>query len=249
MPCTRKSPDRVAVRVDAALLEREQVVHLDLLAFHAGDLADADDLAPAAGQAARLHDDLDRAGDLRAAAPASGCRSPAIAIITSSRASASRGVVGVDGGHRAFVAGVHRLEHVQRLGAAALADDDAVRPHAQAVLHQVALRDLALAFDVRRARLQAHDVRLLELQLGRVLDRDDALVGRDVARQAVQQRRLARAGAAADQDVAPRLHGRGEEVHHRRRERAVADQVLELQRLGAEAADATSPGRPAPAAG
>ena len=34
----------------------------------------------------------------------------------------------------------------------------------------------ALALDVRRAGLEADDVRLLQLQLGRVLDRDDALV-------------------------------------------------------------------------
>ena len=36
--------------------------------------------------------------------------------------------VGVHGGKRAVVTGVHRLEHVERLGAADLADDDAVRP-------------------------------------------------------------------------------------------------------------------------
>ena len=52
-----------------------------------------------------------------------------------------------------------------------------------AFLTQVALRDLALALDVRRARLEADDVRLLQLQLGRVLDRDDALVVRDEARE------------------------------------------------------------------
>ena len=73
------------------------------------------------------------------------------------------------------MAGVHGLQHVEALGAAHLADDDAVGTHAEAVLHEVALRDLAAAFDVRRARLEADDVRLLELQLGRVLDRDDAL--------------------------------------------------------------------------
>ena len=57
-----------------------------------------------------------------------------------------------------------------------LADDDAVGTHAQRVLDEVALRDLALALDVRRARLQRHDMLLLQLQLGRVLDGDDALV-------------------------------------------------------------------------
>ena len=48
-----------------------------------------------------------------------------------------------------------------------------------------------------------HDVRLLELELGRVLDRDDALVVRDERREAVEQRRLAGAGAAGDEDVQP----------------------------------------------
>ena len=60
---------------------------------------------------------------------------------------------------------------------------------------------VALALDVGRARLQRHDVRLLQLQLGGVLDGDDALVVRDERRQDVQQRRLARAGAAGDDDV------------------------------------------------
>ena len=81
---------------------------------------------------------------------------------------------------------VHGLEHVQGLAGAHLADDDAVGPHAQAVAHQVALGDLALLLDVGRPGLQAHDVRLLELQLGRVLDGDDALMGRDEAGEDVQ---------------------------------------------------------------
>ena len=41
--------------------------------------------------------------------------------------------VGVDGRQAAVVAGVHGLQHVERLVAADLADDDAVRPHAQRV--------------------------------------------------------------------------------------------------------------------
>ena len=45
------------------------------------------------------------------------------------------------------------------------------------------------------------DVLLVELELGRVLDRDDPLVVGDEAREHVQQRRLAGAGAAGDQDV------------------------------------------------
>ena len=44
--------------------------------------------------------------------------------------------VGVDRRQRAVVAGVHRLQHVERLGAAHLADDDAVGAHAQRVDHE-----------------------------------------------------------------------------------------------------------------
>ena len=46
--------------------------------------------------------------------------------------------VGVDGRQRPVVAGVHRLQHVERLGAADLADDDPVGAHAQRVAHEVA---------------------------------------------------------------------------------------------------------------
>ena len=102
-------------------------------------------------------------------------------IIDSRRDSASRGDVGVQRAHRAVVAGVHRLQQVERLGSAHLADDDALGPHAQAVLDQVAHGDLALAFEVGRARFQAHHVRLLQLQFGGVLAGDDALVVVDVA--------------------------------------------------------------------
>ena len=63
--------------------------------------------------------------------------------------------VGVHRGERAVVARVHRLEHVQRLGAADLADDDPVGAHAQRVADELADRDLALALDVLRPRLEA----------------------------------------------------------------------------------------------
>ena len=79
------------------------------------------------------------------------------------------GGVGVNGGHRSFVAGVHRLEHVQRFAGSHFADDDSIGTHTQTVFHQVALGDFALAFDVGRPGFQADDVRLLELQVRRRL--------------------------------------------------------------------------------
>ena len=51
--------------------------------------------------------------------------------------------------------GVHGLQHVERSTVANLADDDAVGAHTEGVLDEVADRDLALALDVRRTRLES----------------------------------------------------------------------------------------------
>ena len=98
------------------------------------------------------------------------------------------------------------LEHVQRLAAADLADDDAVRTHAQRVAHEAPDRHLAAALDAGRTRLEPDDVGLDEPQLGGVLDRHEALVRRDERRQDVQRRGLARPGPARHED---RADGRG----------------------------------------
>ena len=58
------------------------------------------------------------------------------------------------------------------------------------------------AFGVGRPCLQPHDVVAGQPQLGGVLDGDDALAGRDAAGEGVEQRGLAGAGAARDEDVA-----------------------------------------------
>jgi hypothetical protein len=78
------------------------------------------------------------------------------------------------------VTGVHRLQHVEALAAAHLAQDDAVRTHAQRVLEQVALVDAAAAFGALGAGFEAHHVDLLQLQFSGVFDGDDALVGADL---------------------------------------------------------------------
>ena len=46
--------------------EAEDLLHGDDLAFHAGDLLQADDAAPAVAHALELEHDLDRGRDLRA---------------------------------------------------------------------------------------------------------------------------------------------------------------------------------------
>ena len=66
----------------------------------------------------------------------------------------------MNGGHRAFVAGIHGLEHIEGFFAAHLAHDDAIWTHTQAVDQQLTLADRALSFNVRRTGLQAHDILL-----------------------------------------------------------------------------------------
>ena len=135
------------------------------------------------------------------------------------------------------MARVHRLEHVERLGAADLADDDPVGAHAQAVADEVADRDLALALDVRRARLEPQRVALVELELGGVLDRDDAVVVRDRLGEDVQERRLSGAGTARDEDVQARLDAALEELDRLGRQRPEPDHVLEAEPVAGELPD------------
>ncbi len=135
------------------------------------------------------------------------------------------------------MAGVHGLEHVQRLAGTTLPDHDAVGAHAQGVAHELADRDGALALDVRGARLERHDVLLAELKLGGVLDRHDPLVIRDERRQDVEHGRLPGAGAAGDEDVEAGLHAGLQELEHVRGGSAEADQVLDRERGRGELPD------------
>ena len=85
------------------------------------------------------------------------------------------GAVGVNGGHRAVVAGIHGLDHVEGLGPAAFAHHDPIGPHAQGIFDQVAHRVFARPFDVGRLGFQRDDVLLVQPQLGGVFDGNDPL--------------------------------------------------------------------------
>ena len=93
------------------------------------------------------------------------------------------------------------------------------------------------ALDVGGPRLQSQDVVLVQLELGGVLDGDDPLVVGDRGGQHVQRRGLARAGAAADEDVHPSADAGVEEVPRGRAEGAEGDQVLGPERVSGELAD------------
>src|ERR1700722_5381897 len=133
--------------------------------------------------------------------------------------------------------GRHRLQHIEHLAAADLANDNAVRPHTQGILHQVALTDFALAFNVRRPRFEPDHVRLLKTQFCGVFDRHDSLVGWDKQRQAVEHGRFAGAGAAANQDIEARANDGAQELDYFGYDGLLLDQVVDVEALAAESAN------------
>src|SRR6202022_5021310 len=126
--------------------EEADVLQLNLVAVDAGDLGDMGNDATSVAQPGLLHQEGDAAHDLfadglewqvRAAHDDHGL-DPVDRVL---------GAVGVHGGHAAVVTRVHRLQHVQRFGGAAFADDDAVSAHTESIDNQVADRDRAPALD------------------------------------------------------------------------------------------------------
>ena len=69
------------------------------------------------------------------------------------------------GRERPVVPRVHRLEHVQRLTAADLADDDPVGSHPEGVAHELADGHPPTSLDVGRARLERDDVGAVQPEL------------------------------------------------------------------------------------
>ena len=107
-----------------------------------------------------------------------------IAIIVSMRDSASRGVLAwtvvSDPSWPVFIACSMSSASSPRTSPTTMRSGRIRR----ALIDELALADGALAFDVRRPRLEPRHVLLAKLQFGGVLDRDDALAIGDEARTA-----------------------------------------------------------------
>ena len=151
-----------------------------------------------------MDDDVDRAGELRR----DGWQRPRRRRLHDQRLESVEdveGAVGVTRRPRPVVAGVQRLDEGEHLGAAHLADDQAVGTQPQRGAHELLERDRRWAVDGGRAGLEPEEVNGGRQQLGGVLDRDDPLA-RSATRPSsgVEQRRLARRRGAADDHVAPR---------------------------------------------
>src|SRR5271163_1687489 len=218
---------------DSRALEFEQILHHHHLAFHAADLRDTQQFARTVGQTRDVNNDVECRRYLLAHRALRNLHARQQHHHLEAAHAVARGV-GVDGRDGSVMTGRHRLQHVEHFAAADLADDYAVGPHKQGVLHQVALADFALAFDVGRPRFEPDHVRLLQHQFGRVLDRHDSFVGRDEQRHAVKHGRFARAGAAAHEDVEAGAHDGSQEIDDLGYQRLLLDQVVDVVALAAE---------------
>src|SRR5215207_2029223 len=147
------------VLVQTVAPESENLLHADDVLLHADQLGDVGDAAGAVTQARQLDDQVDGRGDLLADRLGGQVQIGHQHHVLDA-ADGVAGGVGVNRRQRAIVAGVHRLQHVERLTAAALADDDAVGTHAQRVFDQIPLGNQPLTFDVDGPGLETDPVLL-----------------------------------------------------------------------------------------
>ena len=119
-------------------------------------------------------------------------------------------------GHRTFMAGIHGLKHVEGFFAAALSDNDPVGPHTQSVFHQFALANFSFAFGTRWACFHSANVRELQLQLGGILDRDDAFLGGNEARKCIQHGSFAASRSAGNNQRNPADDCKAQHFRHHR---------------------------------
>jgi len=135
------------------------------------------------------------------------------------------------------MAGIHGLQHVECFSGANFAHDDPIRPHAQGIAHQIALGDLAAAFDIGGAGFEPTHMRLLQLQFRRVFDGHHAFAMVDESGKRVQERGLAGAGTARNQDIAPAFNDGLHQLRHLFADAAIFDQFGHVNGRGGEFAD------------
>src|SRR5262245_19314245 len=162
-----------------------------------------------------LYYNLDRGSDLRPYAVLRHRKASHTDHLLEARDRIS-GAIGMHRRHGAFVPGGHRLQHVESFLAAHLADDDPVRSHSECILDELALANFAAPLDIWRTCLKSPNMRLLQLQLGGVLDRDQTLFLGNKARQSIEECCLAGARATRDEYGYARPYGLREHLCHRR---------------------------------
>ena len=129
-PVERSAPTTVPSGENESILNAEQILERDHVGLHALHLGDRRHPTRAVLQPLEVDDHVESRGHLLA----DRLHRQVVACHQHHGLDAAERVawrVGVEGREGALVARVHRLEHVQCLGASDLADDDAVGAHAQ----------------------------------------------------------------------------------------------------------------------
>jgi hypothetical protein len=142
------------------------------------------------------------------------------------------------------IPGVERDQQVETLLLPDLADEQAVGPHAQRLLDEATLADLAFALEVGLPGLHGDRVGQVHLELEDLLAGDHPFTGRDGRGQAVEGGGLAGLGGPGDDDVEPGDHRRLEEPGALTAHRAQADQLAERVRAEHEPSDVDRPVTP-----
>lgn len=132
----------------------------------------------------------------------------------------------------------HGLNEIESLTSADFSDYDSVGSHAKRRLEQVANGDAATAANVRRLRLQVHDVGQANSKLLRIFDDHEALVFRSKRCQRIEQGGLPRAATPRNDDIVLLLDDRTKEKRDVSRYRAKLDEAIQSQLLTAKAPDA-----------
>src|SRR5882757_4016071 len=131
----------------------------------------------------------------------------------------------MDGGKRAGVAGIEGIEQRARLDSANFAKDDSVGSPAESRLQKVIEGDTG--FERIRLAFDRKDVRLLDAQLGRILNNHDALVVGDGIGEDAQKRGLAGSRSAADEQCLATADLFCKKLCKWPRQRAASNQVID----------------------
>src|SRR6185312_876775 len=135
-PCGSEGADHLAFGSDSLLMKCKDILHADNILFHARNFRDTDYFAGTIAHTGNLNHDINGRGNLLA----HGTLGQVQIAHGDHRFESAQSVarrVGVNGGHRAFVARIHGLEHVECFLAAHLAKDDAIGAHTQTVDQQL----------------------------------------------------------------------------------------------------------------
>src|SRR5215813_3447729 len=106
----------------------------------------------------------------------------------------------MDGRQGAGMSRVERLQQIVRFPASHLANEDTIRSVPQGCLQQIPNRDCR-QISLCAPRFKPNDVRSFNLKFRRVLNDNHAVAWRKECHKRVQERRLARARTAADENV------------------------------------------------